>query len=271
MNSTDDAWRAWGERDPYFAVLTNPIFRRANLDEAAMREFFESGERQVDHLLFHCRRHFGSTFSFGRTLDFGCGVGRILVPMARIAAEVVGVDVSPAMLDEAREHCVSAGVSDKVTLALSDDGLTRVEGTFDFVYSVIVLQHIDVERGRAFFERLVDLLAPDGVAALHVTYAKAAHAERFGRPPELPIAPSTSARIRSAVRVGLTRLGLIPPRPSTTRPDPQMQMNSYSLNDLLFIAQRRGVQTVHVELTDHGGELGAVLLFRRPAVPVPTA
>ncbi len=46
--------------------------------------------------------------------------------------------------------------------------------------------------------------------------------------------------------------------------DPEMQMNSYSLNDLLFLIQGLRVHNLHVEFTDHGGELGTVLYFQRP-------
>jgi SAM-dependent methyltransferase len=35
----------------------------------------------------------------GRVLEVGCGTGRILLPMARAGAEVVGIDVSRPMLD----------------------------------------------------------------------------------------------------------------------------------------------------------------------------
>lgn len=265
MSSTDDDWREWGRRDPYFAVLTDPRFRQGRLGEAERESFFKSGDRHVEHLLAMVHRLLGvPRFTPARALDFGCGVGRILIPLARIAGEVTGVDISAEMLDEARRNCAQAQVAN-ARFALSDDTLSRVEGTFDLVHTFIVLQHVDVERGRALFQRLVQLVAPGGVGVLHVTYAKTVHAETYGRPP---------ASVPSVARFGplralLRRLRLARKPKGGTHADPLMQMNCYPLNDLLFILQQAGQRFVQFELTDHGGELGAIIYFRKPAATPP--
>ena len=266
MGSTDDEWRAWGERDPYFAVLTHPSFRRDKLDEEALREFFASGALHVDYLRDTCRRNFGASFSFGRVLDFGCGVGRITAPLARLATSAVGVDVSQGMLDEARRRCDGEGLTN-VDLVLSDDGLTHVHGHFDFVHSFIVLQHIDVERGRAFFERLLALTAPGGVVAVQVTYAKLHDSDRFGK----PLLPTRRSALRAWLRRIAVRLGVVAPTPDELSPDPRMQMNAYSLDELLFTVQRAGARSLYVDFTDHGGELGVYLFFKQPSARSPTA
>jgi SAM-dependent methyltransferase len=259
MGSTDDEWRAWGERDPYFAVITDPAFRRANLDDAALAQFFASGEQHVQYLQATCRRHLDPRFRFGRALDFGCGVGRVVVPLAAVAESVVGVDVSQAMLDVARRHCDEAGLTN-VELALSDDALSTVAGPFDFVHSFIVLQHIDVARGRTLFRRLLALLAPGGVAALQVTYARTMDADAFGKPVEPVKRP-----LRRLVRRAAVRLGLLPPAPQAVSPDPHMQMNCYSLDELLYLVQSLGAPAAHIDFTDHGGQLGVALFFSKPA------
>lgn len=45
-----------------------------------------------------------------RVVELGCGTGRIAVPLAQAGLDVVGVDVSPEMLDQARERAAAAGV-----------------------------------------------------------------------------------------------------------------------------------------------------------------
>ena len=42
-------------------------------------------------------------------------------------------------------------------------------------------------------------------------------------------------------------------------------MNAYGATEVLFLLQSRGVHRVHVEFTDHGGELGLFLFFRASA------
>ncbi len=42
--------------------------------------------------------------TFGKALDFGCGVGRLTQALADYFNEVAGVDVSPTMVNKALEY-----------------------------------------------------------------------------------------------------------------------------------------------------------------------
>lgn len=67
-----------------------------------------------------------------RVLDVGCGTGRHAVPIAGLGAEVVGVDLSPAMLERAAARAAVAGVD--VTWVESDArDLPDHLGAFDAV------------------------------------------------------------------------------------------------------------------------------------------
>ena len=265
-HSTDEAWRAWGEKDPYFGVITQDRFRRANLTPERLDEFFRSGQKQIAHVMAMCRKYINPQFKPQRALDFGCGVGRLLPALAAEAGAVVGLDISQAMLDEARRNCDRLGLTD-VTLALSDDLLSHVEGQFDLVHSVIVLQHIDALRGRSLFSQLVDRVRPGGIGALHLTYAKSIHADNYGAPPPRVV---QTEPVPAPPPKGWRKLlgGTPPPEASPPPPpaaDPEMQMNCYPMNDILFILQRAGVLRFHADFSDHGGELGMTLYFGLPA------
>src|ERR1700676_785645 len=121
--STDIAWEEWGHRDPYFGVITDPKFRRSEINEQNKREFFQSGESHVHGILATIRKHVEPEFAPRTVLDFGCGVGRVLIPFARITDEVVGLDVSPSMLLEARRNCDEHQLRN-VSLLASDDSLS---------------------------------------------------------------------------------------------------------------------------------------------------
>jgi SAM-dependent methyltransferase len=240
--TTDSAWEEWGRRDPYFGVITDPKFRRSAIDDRAKQEFFESGRLHVHHVLTTIRHYINPQFAPQRVLDFGCGVGRLLVPFAAIAEEVIGLDVSPSMLDEARRNCGERQLPN-VQLLPSDDALSSLSGTFDLIHSCIVFQHIPVERGRAILSTLLRHLSPGGVAAIHLTYSKSRFAATHGvAPPTPPI---------SRIGVPTAQHGA----------DPEIQMNPYNMTEIMFLMQSQGVQKVHLEFSDHGGELGVFLFF----------
>jgi len=247
--NTDTAWEAWGKQDPYFGVITDPKFRKAALTPEAVKEFFDSGHVHTDFVMQMIRQHIDPGFQPQTVLEFGCGVGRLVVPFAKTAGEVVGMDISVAMLQEARKNCEAHGVAN-VRLALSDDDLSQLTGRFDLIHSCIVFQHIPPARGRAIFGRLLQHLPIGGVGAIQFTYSKAHYESTHGiAPPELPA--ETEARLNQS---------RLPVPPGA---DPEMQMNPYNMNELLFLMQRSGVTRFHTEFTDHGGELGVFLFFQK--------
>ena len=261
---TDSEWECWGQRDPYFGVLAHPKFRRDQLDGRRPREFLATGRAHADYVLGTCRRQIDREFAPARILDFGCGVGRVLIPFAAVATEAVGLDISPAMLAEAARNCTEAGVTN-VRLLPSDDELSALGGSFDLVHSCIVLQHIEPTRGRAIFKRLVERVVPGGIAALQVTFAWDIHAETFGRPPPEPPPkpPGPLQRVLGPIR-GAMRQPLPVPAASEVPPsDPEMQMHFYDLNDLLFIA-RQGAPSASMPSSPTTAEYSARISSSEP-------
>ena len=74
-------------------------------------------------------------------LDFGCGIGRISLWLGRRVGHVVGVDMSPRMLDKAREAAARQGVSN-VTFRQFDGHTLPVDPGRDGVTCVYVLECI---------------------------------------------------------------------------------------------------------------------------------
>jgi len=256
--STDREWERWGQQDPYFGVITDPRFRRDRLTPSDLDHFFATGRVHVDYTLSVIRRHLDATFSPRAVLDFGCGVGRLLLPFAKMADRVVGIDVSSAMLAEAQLN-LDAEDCANVELLHQGDSAGLEPSTFDLVHSSIVLQHIEVDRGLKIFGQLVALVAPRGIGAIQVTYGKATHAETYG----VPLPPPPPQRTRRAL---LTRRVATDAQTVNTDSgaDPVMLMNPYPLTALFFQIQRAQVHSVYVDFTDHGGELGVFLFFQKP-------
>lgn len=66
----------------------------------------------------------------GRVLDLGCGPGREAIALARLGYDVVGADISEAVLERARTNAAEAGVTVEW---VSMDGLNVPAGPFDAI------------------------------------------------------------------------------------------------------------------------------------------
>ena len=249
--NTDVEWEKWGVKDPYFGVIRNENFRNHRLTEEFKKAFFETGKSDVNFVLEVCRREIDQSFLPKKVLDFGCGVGRLVIPFAQIAEQVVGLDVSDSMLKEAQTNCNEHGVQN-ARFFKSNDSLSFLDEKFDLIHSLIVFQHIPIERGRSIFTNLINQLNDGGICAIQITYGKAKYIETFGT-------PSWMNRFKRLLNSTLRRLvGIM------KRQDPEMQMNSYNLNELFFLIQSMGVRDIYSIFTDHGGELGVYLFFQKP-------
>lgn len=243
-------WERFGRMDPYYGVYAIEAMHRANLDDDARARFFASGAAHVASVLESARRYALPDFTPRAVLDHGCGVGRLLVPFAERAQRVVGVDVSPSMLAEARRNCEARGLANVDLVSANRLGALAPE--FDLVHSHIVLQHIPPRHGEPILETLASLVAPDGVGVVQVPIAARhwiAHAHTWATR-TLPLAYNVANVIRG--------------RPWDY---PHMQMNVYSLNSLALRLLRHGFDLVHMDLRAAGASrfayADATLVFTR--------
>ena len=95
-----------------------------------------------------------------RILDIGCGGGLLSEPLARMGAEVVGVDPTRDIIAAARHHAEAAGV--KVDYReTTAEALAAAGETFDVVMALEVVEHVtDVT---AFVATAGKLVKPAGM------------------------------------------------------------------------------------------------------------
>jgi SAM-dependent methyltransferase len=165
---SSEQWRRYGEIDPYFGVLSSARYRKDQLDDDARAEFFESGRVSVSQLLTLLDEHVPADRPLRRVLDFGCGPGRLVLAFAQVAEDhVLGVDVSPAMLEETNRNAALAELAN-VQTRLTDE-LNQEDVDFDLVHSESVFQHIRPDLGLPVVRSLLRRVSPGGRVALHVT------------------------------------------------------------------------------------------------------
>jgi len=97
----------------------------------------------------------------GKTaLDVGCGAGLLAEPLARLGANVTGIDASPEVIAVAREHAAAIGL--EIDYRVGD--VQTLEREFDLVTAMEVIEH--VADPQLFVKALAKRLARDGLLVM---------------------------------------------------------------------------------------------------------
>jgi SAM-dependent methyltransferase len=157
------AWEKFAQEDPYTYILTS-------LKSRDPRDFWQSGRQTVQQeLLPMVKTH---RIPPGVAMELGCGVGRLLFPLAAHFREVVGADISESMIQRAQRFADDNGVGNVrfCNIAGPEDLLHRAgnyAGRIDLLYSLLVFQHIpDLAMIEGYLHVIGILLAKGGIAYL---------------------------------------------------------------------------------------------------------
>ena len=95
----------------------------------------------------------------GKTvLDFGCGSGENIVPLVQRGARVIGIDISPDLIELARKRLALAGL--EATLQVGSGYETGLpDGSVDVIFCIALIHHLDIEQVR---KEMLRILARDG-------------------------------------------------------------------------------------------------------------
>ncbi len=104
-------------------------------------------------------------FAGRRAIDVGCGAGLLSEPLARLGADVTGVDAAARNVAVAAEHAAAQGLAIAYRHGdIADRDFAAALGQYDLVVSMEVIEH--VEDAAAFLQALTGLLAPGGLMIL---------------------------------------------------------------------------------------------------------
>lgn len=152
--SSKTDWDNWAKLDPRYFIAPEDFQTEEEFDTKGLRDLQE-------HILSRVEIN-----GRAKVLEIGCGIGRLLKPLAPLVKEAVGVDISPEMVRRARERLV--GISN-VQIDLTDGTLSLyADESFDMCFSYAVFQHIPGKREiQKYVEEAHRVLKPGGVFLGH--------------------------------------------------------------------------------------------------------
>ncbi len=162
LEAVRHSWDQFAESDPMEAVMTGEDW-----DEDA---FYATGQRDIDALM-KAVRDVHPDLSFGRALDFGCGLGRLSFGLSQHFQTVTGVDISSKMIEQA---LANRRASKQVEFILNEGrNLSGIHSdSCDFVLSLIVLQHIPRKFIKGYLKEFLRVVKPGGLIAFQLPTRK---------------------------------------------------------------------------------------------------
>jgi 2-polyprenyl-3-methyl-5-hydroxy-6-metoxy-1,4-benzoquinol methylase len=152
-------WNEWAASDPLFAILSDPNKLGGKWD---LGEFMAHTPELGEALAMAKER--GFVYGREQALDFGCGIGRITQALADHFDDVVGIDISEAMIAQAAllnrhgERC----------RYVSGNLKQFPDASFDFAFSVYVIQHVPRSMQPEVLRDVVRVLKPGGVGMIQI-------------------------------------------------------------------------------------------------------
>lgn len=124
-----------------------------HFERATLAARYDAFRPQVHAEVFD-RLHLPALDGSGLILDVACGTGHSTAPLLKLADNVIGCDISDAMLEHARRRCPAA-----TFIAASADALPLADDSVDVVTVAMALHWFDQ---RGFVAEAVRVLRPGG-------------------------------------------------------------------------------------------------------------
>lgn len=152
-------WEYIAKKDPFWGVWSKNEMLGGKWN-SHIDEFFLGGEKEIENYLGILENHNIPINFKGDCLDFGCGMGRVTNALAKHFRFVTGVDISKTMLEKANLY----KKTDNIEFILNEsNNLSKIEKQFAFIYTNIVLQHINPKNSIKYLIEFSKKLNDDGV------------------------------------------------------------------------------------------------------------
>jgi len=139
-----------------------------NIDDGEFKLLHKINPLRIEFIKRSVAKHFlpapdENAFHKLKVLDIGCGGGLASIPMARLGAEVTGIDPSKKAIASAKKKAKSLGLKNVNYINVMPEEF-KPEHTFDLILCLDVVEHIDDLEGLA--QTMVNLLTPGGAIVI---------------------------------------------------------------------------------------------------------
>ncbi|MGA2636856.1 class I SAM-dependent methyltransferase [Methylocella sp.] len=154
-------WRALGETEPFWSVLTHDEFKTANLTNVSVDAFYATGKLHADFVDLFAQRN-RTPVARGTCLELGCGVGRVTKHLAERFDKILAIDISEGNLQQCRKMAAHFGIKNIEFILMQSPAEAADLPSIDFFYSAIVLQHNSPPVQKFILDCILSKLKPGG-------------------------------------------------------------------------------------------------------------
>jgi cyclopropane-fatty-acyl-phospholipid synthase len=169
LKQRNNAWRARRNVAHHYDLDGRLYDLFLDADRQYSCAYFERPDQSLDDAQLAKKRHIAAKLVVEPSqsvLDIGCGWGGLALYLADLCgAEVTGVTLSEEQVGIAKERAQERGLDTRVKFRLQD--YRAVAEQFDRIVSVGMFEHVGVGYYGAFFKKVAEILADDGVMLLH--------------------------------------------------------------------------------------------------------
>jgi SAM-dependent methyltransferase len=177
LERIEQSWSEMGEDWPHFSVLSQEQFYPRNLP-GSISQFWASGEGEAEVTLTLLRR-LGFDPAGKTCVEYGCGLGRVTMPLAARFAKVHAYEISASHLALARQRAEALGAAN-VQFHHRGGGILASLEACDFFYSRLVFQHNPPPVMRELVRLSLASLRPGGTAVFEIPVYLSDYAFRIG-------------------------------------------------------------------------------------------
>lgn len=227
LEKLKENWNEWGKKDPLWGVLT---WSDKKNNKWEPEEFFKTGKNEIADLFKYLKLK-NIQVQKGHALDFGCGVGRLTQALASEFTHVAGVDIAPSMISSANAYNTQ-GDACRYYLNEKDNLELFKDDSFDFIYSNIVLQHMEPRYSIKYIGEFIRVLKLGGIAIFQIPSEK----KNF-KSMKKSIGSRIRRKLRSIIR-GSTKQSI--------QKEPVMEMYGIKMKEVVSVVTANGAKVLDI-------------------------